>query len=245
VAAKWLTLRKGFWLSAGALLALALIIGVLYAVHAVKRLQRREGHRIYFKWIGTSLLTFADANGRLAPAVRKDKDGRPLSSWRFQILPFIQSWMGVPWMEFGEPWDSPANEYWAHLHNRIYCWSSKEGSPDQFHTNVVAITGPGTPFEEGRQIRTQDLPGSTILVVEIAHSGIHWAAPGDLSLDNVPVSLVQGVEGDGFHVYFADGQTWFLSADVPLEDVKKFFTIAGAKEHDREQLLGRYALSRS
>jgi hypothetical protein len=88
------------------------------------------------------------------------------------------------------------------------------------------------------------MAGATILLVEIAHSGIHWMAPGDLSMDAIPESLVQGVEGDGFHVFFADGQVWFLSADVPLEEVKKFMTIDSAKNHDREQILGRYALSR-
>jgi hypothetical protein len=46
-------------------------------------------------------------------------------------------------------------------------------------------------------------------------------------------------------VVFADGQVWFLSADIPLEDVRKFLTIDGAKKHDREQVLGPYALSRS
>jgi hypothetical protein len=89
------------------------------------------------------------------------------------------------------------------------------------------------------------MAGATILLVEIAHSGIHWMAPGDLSLDNIPESLVYGLDGDGFHVLFADGQIWFLSSDVPLEKVQKFFTIDGAKKHDREQTLGPYALSRS
>jgi hypothetical protein len=49
--------------------------------------------------------------------------------------------MDSPAMEFGEPWDSPANEYWANLGMPIYCWS-EEGSREQFHTNVVAVTGP-------------------------------------------------------------------------------------------------------
>jgi hypothetical protein len=32
---------------------------------------------------------------------------------------------------------------------------------------------------------------------------------------------------------------------VSLEEVKKFLTIDSAKHHDREQILGRYVLSRS
>jgi hypothetical protein len=45
-------------------------------------------------------------------------------------------------------------------------------------------------------------------------------------------------------VLFADGEVWFLSDKVPFEDLKKFFTVAGAKAHDREALLAPYALAR-
>lgn len=195
-----------------------------------------------YSWL--SLSNFHDTYRGLPPAVRKDKAGRPLCSWRFQTLPFLESWMGSPAMEFGEPWDSPANQYWAELRIRVYCWS-EEDSAEKLHTNVVAVTGPGTPFGNDLQKRLQDMDGGTILLVEISHSGIHWMAPGDLTLDSIPESLVQGLEGDGFHVLFADGQIWFLSADVPLEDVKKFFTIDGVWKHNREQILGPYALYRS
>jgi hypothetical protein len=69
-------------------------------------------------------------------------------------------------------------------------------------------------------------------------------APFDLSLDAIPASIVRGIDGEGFQVLFADGSIWFLSASVPIEDVKKFCTIEGAKKYDREQVLAPYALSR-
>jgi hypothetical protein len=244
MATTWLRLQRRFWAPTGcALSVLAFIIILVIAGHKVNRAARRATHRNDLKQIGLTLFNFHESYNRLPPSARKDKAGRPLCSWRFQTLPFLQSWMSSPAMEFDEPWDSPANQYWANLRNPIHCWS-EEGSPEQFHTNVVALIGPGTPFEDDRPHRLQEMAGATILLVEIAHSGIHWMAPGDLSLDAIPESLVQGVEGDGFHVFFADSEVWFLSADVPLEDVKKFMTIESAKRHDRGQILGRYALSR-
>lgn len=240
-----LTVGKRSWLiAAGVALSLAIIIGLFYAVTKVKKAARRIHHANNLKQIALALSNFQDTYTHLPPAVRKDKSGRPLCSWRFQILPFVQSWMGSPHMEFGEPWDSPANKYWADMAIRVYWWSSEEDSEEKLHTNVVAITGPGTPFEDDRRVRLKEVPGNTILLVEIAHSGIHWIAPGDLQLDSIPESLVQGLDGDGFLVLFADQQIWFLSADVPLEVVKKFFTIENAKKHDRDQILGPYALSR-
>ncbi len=59
--------------------------------------------------------------------------------------------------------------------------------------------------------------------------------------DHFPDNLTKGPVGDGFHVLFADGAVWFLRADVPLAEVKKFFTIEGSKQYDREVVLKPYA----
>jgi hypothetical protein len=209
----------------------------------VKRSADRAAKRNNLKQISIGLQAFHDTYDGFPLAVRKDKAGRPLSSWRLQILPFLESMMRK--IEYGEAWNSPANRFLNELPFRNYCWLYKNDSPEKFHTNVVAVTGPGTPFGDDLQHSLRDIPLSTILVVEIAHSGIHWMAPGDLSLDSIPESIAYGLDGDGFHVVFADGQIWLLSPDVPLGDVKKFFTIDGARKHDREQLLGRYAINRS
>src|SRR5262249_42651950 len=111
-------------------------------------------------------------------------------------------------------------------------------SPDQLETNIVAITGPGTAFDEDHPTRLKDIPPSTILCIEIAHSGIHWMAPGDLRLGKLPQSLSRGLDGRGLHVGCADGSVWFVTADVPLSEVEKLCTIEGAKKYDREKVLG-------
>ena len=77
--------------------------------------------------------------------------------------------------------------------------------------------------------------------VEIAGFDVHWAEPGDLHVDEVPESITAGPDGRGLCVLFADGTVWFLNSEVPLENLKKFFTIEGAKQHDREELLAPYA----
>ncbi|MCH7728410.1 MAG: hypothetical protein IH991_18320 [Planctomycetes bacterium] len=66
-----------------------------------------------------------------------------------------------------------------------------------------------------------------------------WAAPGDLPISEVTASILEGFDGDGVHVLFADGSVWFVPKDTDFEDLKKFFTIEGAKKFDREQVLGR------
>jgi len=145
-------------------------------------------------------------------------------------------------IEYDQRWDDPVNQWLTTSPWHAFCWWSDENG---VHTNVVAITGRGTAFEEGRVVRLKDIPPDTILVVEIAKSSICWAEPGDLDIEHVPESLARGVDGGGVHVLFADAAVWFLRADVPLGELREFVTIEGAKRYDREQVLRPYAIYRS
>jgi len=222
------------------LLVVGILVGLVPVIRDARRAARSTQHTNDLKQIGLAIHNFEDWNKRLPPAVRRDKAGRTLSSWRFYILPFVEGIM----MEthYDKRWDDPANRWFSSHPFHVYCWSWENDVPESLNTNVVAITGPGTAFNGDRPIRIQDIPPNTILAIEIAESGIHWMEPGDLPIDQVPDSITQGMEGDGVHVLFADASVWILRPDVPLEDLKKFFTIEGAKRYDRDQILGPYAV---
>jgi hypothetical protein len=70
--------------------------------------------------------------------------------------------------------------------------------------------------------------------------------PGDLDVEELlrvpdPQSLLASPVGkDGYAVLFADGEKWVLSSELPWYDLYKFFTLTGASQYDREQVLGRY-----
>ena len=215
---------------------LALVAILLPALRSARQAAVASQHTMDLMQIGLAVHNFHDTYHRLPPAVRTDKAGRPLSSWRFQILPFVEAIMME--VHYDDRWDDPANRWLSSSPFHVYCWSSGKGLPESLHTNVVAITGPGTAFDGDRVIRPRDLDSDTILAIGIADSGIHWMEPGDLPIDQVPESITQGVEGYGVHVLFADGSVWMLRPDVPLEDLKKFFTIEGAKRYDRDEVLG-------
>jgi hypothetical protein len=120
-------------------------------------------------------------------------------------------------------------------------------------TNIVAITGPGTAVGEGKELpmSVKNVPRQTILAVETRASGIPWPAPGDFDIRTMPQTInapdgkgISSRNVGGFHVIFADGWVWLLSDKVPFETLKKFFTTADAEKHDREELLGPFALHR-
>lgn len=213
-----------------------LMTGIGFAIREARQVARRLQYSNNMKQIGLGLLNFEQSYGRLLPAVHRDKAGRALCSWRLRLIPFLEGIMRE--IEYDEGWDAPTNVWISGKPFYCFSWLLDEKITD---TNVVAITGPGTAFEEGHIVRLKDIAPDTILAIEIAKSGIHWAEPGDLDIEHTPSSITRGVDGCGVHVVFADGAVWYLRADVPLEDLKKFFTIEGAKQWHREQVLRPYA----
>jgi hypothetical protein len=119
---------------------------------------------------------------------------------------------------------------------------------------MLAICGPGTAFGcVGDQPRSMKGLGTiTILVVEVRHSGIHWMQPGDFDIRDMPHTINaadgRGISSrypGGFHVFFSDGEVWFLSEKISFATLARFFTVDEANNSNRENLLGEFVLWRS
>ncbi len=186
-------------------------------------------------------------------------DGEPLYSWRCTLLFFMAGVRDT--VKFDEPWYSSVNTGGSKRY-RFFSYAK----PGDFHSYseptaneavpdaiALAITGPGTAFGDANEPPKlmRDLPPDIILIVEVRASGIPWPAPGDFDIRTMPQTInasdgkgISSCHAGGFHVIFADRQVWFLSEEVPFDLLKKFFTIADARNHDREQVLGPYALDR-
>jgi hypothetical protein len=219
-----------------------LVALLLPAVRAAREAARWSVCVNSFRQVSSCLSYFDSAYHRLPAAVRRDEDGRPLSSWRFQLEPFIEGIMID--VDYKERWDAPIQRWLATEPHWLFCWQTDLHSPERLQTNILAITGHGTAFDGDRPVRLGELPRDTILLIATANSGTHWMEPGDLDIDHVPESITQGLYGRGVLVLFADMAIWQLRRDVPLDELKKFFTIEGAKQHDRYQVLGPYAVYR-
>ncbi|NLE37589.1 MAG: DUF1559 domain-containing protein, partial [Pirellulaceae bacterium] len=217
--------------------------GLLVGLSGLRRNATRQHRLNVLNQLGLALTTFDAVYDRLPPAARLDESGEPLSSWRFQMCPYLESFMQD--VDYDKPWDDPVNHEIATHFAWLFHDSARGERPTRFHATLMVVTGPGTPFDGQKECRLADLDPDTILVVEVADSGVHWMEPGDLSIDSLPASLVKGIDGDGLCVLFADGSAWFLGNEVSLEDLKKFLTIDGAKQYDREKILGSHARKRS
>ena len=156
-------------------------------------------------------------------------------------------------------WDAPAHARWRGVSQPFAvggwgegAWDTRSPADIPAETSIYAITGLGTAFGDGktnRPMTIESVPGSTVLIAEVAASGHHWMAPGDFDVQNISRQIgeqtsdsISGNFEGGFYVAFADAEVWFMSNSTPFESLSKFFTPADAAKFDREAILGQYRL---
>jgi hypothetical protein len=246
--------------------AVFLPIPMILFVQVLLNTTSKSTRKVHEGYVSMALINYSDFRGHLPyPVIRNSTPGRlteyakptsddpPLYSWRVEIIPYLEGWHGK-W-DRTKSWDDPRNSQLAELSDFYNSRSTllkddKRLFPD---TELLAITGPGTAFGDGKMqpMATRDVPPQTILVVESRSSGIPWPAPGDFDIRIMPRKInpsdgkgISGQSRDGFHVMFADGKVWFLSSKVPYDSIQRFFRTEDSKRYDREQLLGPFALRR-
>ena len=121
--------------------------------------------------------------------------------------------------------------------------------PDAMHsipcnTDYVAIIGPGTIWHRTGTVKLSDLPegGSrTVVLVEAVNSGVNWAAPFELTVDELLENMrtgkgvrISSCHPAGVNVLFADGSVRTLPAKMPLSLWRKILNgEVPAKDLDR------------
>ncbi|MGD0654324.1 MAG: DUF1559 domain-containing protein [Thermoguttaceae bacterium] len=179
------------------------------------------------KQIGLALRDYHDANKHFPTVNTCDKDGKPLFSWRVEMLPMIDYEDLYNSFKKDEPWNSPHN---AKILGQVQvthykCLSDKQNEKN-FTTNYIAIIGPGTTWRKDGPVKISDLPdgGShTVMVVETVDSGVHWAEPRDLTVEEALERMKTGkglristAHPSVVNVLFADGAVQGLPAKMPI-----------------------------
>lgn len=192
-----------------------------------------------------ALLCYMDSLGHYPPPLCRNPWGRPLSSWRLKLRGWTEQNSQLPPERADLPWYAPENLRWLlDGFSRMYVFTMPHRSaPGKLRPNVVALVGPGTAFGDGTSAPSH-VPADTIVLIVTASLDIHWTQSGDLDVRDVSPCVVEGIDGLGVHVAFADGEVWYLDRDVPLAVLQQFFTVARASTRDREADLSPHCKKR-
>jgi hypothetical protein len=226
---------------------------LLPVVEAPRESSRRSSCMNNLKQLTLALRYYHEVNGCFPPAYIADKNGRPIHSWRVLILPYLERTDLYNAYDFTQPWDGPNNQKLLASRPREYACPSDDNSysPGAAETSYVAVVGQTAAWagERPRKLGTADFPGcasNTIMLVEVADSGIPWTKPRDLSLDTLdevqdklpsPALAKRHLRPEEFfltygraagaHVAMADGSVDLLPGELLTKDVGKMLGIGG------------------
>ncbi|WP_435021626.1 DUF1559 domain-containing protein [Tundrisphaera sp. TA3] len=188
--------------------------------------------------IALALHNYHEVYGRFPPAYIADPEGRPMHSWRVLILQFLEPGLYGAY-DFAEPWDGPNNSRLAlSKPNFFACPNGPDYGGHSNRTNYLAIVGPGTAFPGGRSTSLSDVSdptGDTIMIAEVADSGINWMEPRDLD-----VRTIDAVDGGPkqphisshdrvAHVVCVDGSVRVLPGSIAPSEARGLATIGGGE----------------
>ncbi len=182
----------------------------------------RRRHRMdQFKQTVVAMHNYYDTHKCLPPAAIRDKEGKPLLSWRVAVLPFLEQEALYKQFHLDEPWDSPHNRtliekmpaIFADLDPRLKN-QAREGK-----TTVQVPVGPDTIFYKNEGTRFQEITdglSKTLMIVDVEPQlAVVWTKPDDWNVDMSDPG--RGVE-ESVHRVFAAA---FADGHVQLIDPKK------------------------
>jgi hypothetical protein len=174
---------------------------------------------------------------QMLPDDIRDKDGKPLLSWRVRVLPYLEENTLYTRFKLDEPWDSPNNRPLLDQMPPIY-QSPSGGTANK--SRFVAFKGEHTLFPpEGKmQIRkVTDGTSNTLLFVQTPpENAVEWTKPEDIDFDPAkPLAQLQSPRGF-FLAAFCDGSVQRLSLGIGDELMKALVTRDGEEVVDRAKL---------
>ena len=243
-----------------AALGLLLVIALLWPAVASERVAgRRASCQNKMRQIAAALHRYHDANGCFPPAYVADKNGKPMHSWRVLILPYMDWDNLYKDYDFSEPWDGPKNKKFSDVPMKEYICPSEPNvqmPSGAAQTSYLAVVGKNAAWlgDKSRKLDPANFPGGeakTIMLVEVANSGIAWTEPRDLSLDaletadatltGVTVSSNHGGRDETFffteckrsgaNVALADGSIRYLPpGKLSTDKLRKMLQVGGFVE---------------
>lgn len=215
-------------------LALCLVNPLMHSRSVAQRMQ--SGNNL--KLIALAMSNYHDTYRQLPRAYWLTKEGERTLSWRVAISPFLSELMILKEYDSNLAWDAPSNQKLAKRERYVFRQPGAN-QRSEGETGYMVITGPGTLFEEGKDISFADCKdglANTILAVEVRDSGVNWLQPVDLDIRNMIFQINGGAFGisspwkDGAQVVMADGRLVFLTNKTLESTLRAMITRASGEK---------------
>ena len=195
------------------------------------RLRRRRSME-HMKLIGLAMHNYHSAYSHFPPAALRDKQNKPLLSWRVLILPYLDQVKLYKEFHLNEPWDSPHNKKLiARMPSEYRSPASRITKPG--YTTCLVAVGPKTLFSkpEGMSVKeVTDGTSATIMTLDANDdAAVIWTKPDDWEFDpKQPWRNLIGHHPDGFVCGFSDGSAMFLGKERTGDsNLKSLLTATG------------------
>ena len=177
----------------------ALSAAVATGTGGEERVARRIGCVSKLQIIGLALQNYHAKYGSFPPACTVDRAGKPMHSWRVLILPYLAQGSLYSQYKLEEPWNSENNRRLAKLTPEVYRCPA-DTSAAKGSTSYLAVVGPHAAWRKDKALRMSDIKdgvSQTVMLVEVADSGVDWIEPRDLSFDEARAGISTRVAAAG------------------------------------------------
>lgn len=170
--------------------------------------------------IGDAFRKFHEDHSRL-PTGLESKEGKPLLSWRVEILQCLGEEDLYKQFKLDEPWDSEHNKKLIDKMPKVF--APVRGKFDKgltFYQGFAGKRGLLNPGETVRFATVRDGLANTLLVAEAARP-VEWTRPADPELGDGEVPAMGGLFDGRFHGVMVSGAVHQFRKNVPAPVLRR------------------------
>jgi prepilin-type processing-associated H-X9-DG protein len=208
-----------------------LVALLLPAVQAAREAARRMTSINNMKQLLLAMHNYAAKHREFPARAIFDKQGKPLLSWRVQLLPYMEPEL-YKQFHLDEPWDSPHNRALIPMMPKFF--QNPSGTMRPGMANYLAVSGSGLAFDGSKGLQFKDVKdglSNTILLVEANDDqAVVWTKPDDWQCNpKQPMAGLGNAHAGGFNVGFGDGSVRFIAGSIDPKVFHSLLTIAGGE----------------
>lgn len=193
--------------------------------------ERRQRSIENMELIVAGIIAYTNEKKQLPWTATFDTEGRPLLSWRVNLLPYLGHQSLYEQFRMNESWDSEHNSSLLAMIPDLF----RDPELGSELTPYLLPKGSSTAFPGGkrsvRTVRIEDGLENTLLLVEVNETEmVPWTKPEDMAATPTTVLDFLGDRySDGFFAAWGDGSVARILPDTAATDVFALFTIDGGE----------------